>query len=97
MSVIKTALFFLVLVSMTMGGIYIKRNAAPLLATSGSSEIAPIIIGNGGSVRFPKRFPNPEVLYEIRTAVKTDDFETLNDLLVKHNFYLLPERMQKVN
>lgn len=97
MSVIKTALFLLVLVSMAMGGIYMKNSATVFAEVQSFANIAPVIVGNDGSVRFPERFPNPEAVYQIRAAVQQEDVEALNDLLIKHHFYLLPERMHKVN
>ncbi len=97
MSVIKTALFLLVLVSMAFGGLYMKKNAAKYTAAQNIAQISPIIIGNSGSVRFPERFPSPEVVFQIQTAARTDDVQALNALLVEHRFYLLPERMQRAN
>ncbi|MFK5921546.1 MAG: hypothetical protein QM496_05160 [Verrucomicrobiota bacterium] len=92
MSIIKTAFFLLVLVSIAMGGIYVKNNASLHGGANRIAQIAPIIIGNNGAVRFPNRVPSPETVYQIQTAVQTDDAQALNDLLVKHRFYVLPGR-----
>ena len=94
MSIIKTALFFLVLVSMTFGGIYVKKSASSFVHAPNSTHIAPIIIADNGAVRFPERFPAPEAVFQIQSAARRGDFKTLNELLIKHNFYLLPEATQ---
>ena len=82
---------------MTLGGIFINSNATSFTAMQDMSQISPILIGAHGSVRFPERSPNPDTVYQIQKAVQYDDFETLNAILVKHRFYVLPERMRKVN
>jgi len=94
MSVFKTAFFFLVLISMVMGGVYVKQGVQHKVASNRMSQIAPIIIGNNGTVRFPERVPSPETVFQIQTAIQTDDAQKLNDLLVKHRFFVLPGRKE---
>lgn len=94
MSVIKTALIFLALISMAMGGVYVKNNVQQDIETRQMANIAPIIIGNG-FVRFPERVPSPETVFQIQSAVQTEDAAALNDLLIKHRFYVLPTRAKK--
>ena len=90
MSIFKTAFVLLALVSMTMGGIYVKNSAVEKEAAFKISQIAPVIVFQNGLVRFPERIPSPETVFQIQTAVRTDDAQSLNDLLIKHRFYLLP-------
>lgn len=90
MSIIKTAFFFLILISITMGGIYVKGSASS--SDYRMEKIAPIIIGNKGAIRFPQRLPLPETVFQIQSAIQTDDVQTLNKLLVEHHFYVLPGR-----
>lgn len=94
MSVFKTAFFFLVLISMVMGGAYLKQGVQHKIAANRMAQIAPIIIGNNGTVRFPERVPSPETVFQIQTAIQTDDAQKLNDLLVRHRFYVLPGRKE---
>lgn len=95
MGIIKTAFFFLVLISISMGGVYIKSSASSRASANRMAQIAPIIIGNNGSVRFPERVPSPETVFQIQTAIQTDDAQSLNALLVKYHFYVLPGRRTK--
>ena len=83
MSIIKTAFFFLVLISITMGGIYVKGSSSSRSSDYRMAKIAPIIIGNNGAVRFPQRVPSPETVFRIQSAIQTDDAQTLNNLLVR--------------
>ncbi len=92
MSIVKTAFFFLVLVSIVMGSIYVKQGAQHNAGANRIAQIAPIIIGNNGTVRFPQRVPSPETVFQIQAAIQADDAQKLNDLLVKHRFYVLPGR-----
>ena len=80
---------------MTMGSIYVKRNAAVYgeIRVQQSTEISPIIISQRGVVRFPERVPSAKAVHEILVAVQENDFMSLNDLLIKHRFYVLPGRM----
>lgn len=94
MSVVKTAFFFLVLVSMVMGSIYVEQSLQNRIRANHISKIAPIVIGNNGAVRFPQRVPSPETVFQIQAAIQTDDVQKLNDLLVKHRFYVLPGRKE---
>jgi hypothetical protein len=94
MSIIKTAFFFLVLVSMVMGSVYVKQSVQHQANANRIAQIAPIIIGNNGTVRFPQRVPSPETVFQIQTAIQTDDAQKLNDLLVRHRFYVLPGRKE---
>jgi len=94
MSVIKTAFIFLVLISMAIGGIYVKNNVQQGIETRGMAQIAPIIIGNG-FVRFPERVPSPETVFQIQSAVQTEDAAALNNLLIKNRFYVLPSSTKK--
>lgn len=75
---------------MVMGSIYVRQNAQ--VGTNQIAQIAPIIIGNNGTVRFPQRVPSPETVFQIQAAIQTDDARKLNDLLVRHRFYVLPGR-----
>jgi len=95
MSIIKTAFFFLVLVSMVLGSIYVKQGVQHNAAKNRIAQIAPIIIGNNGAVRFPQRVPSPETVFQIQTAIRADDAQKLNDLLVRHRFYVLPGRQNR--
>ena len=92
MSIIKTAFFFLVLISLVMGSVYVKKSVQHNVAANRIAQIAPIIIGNNGTVRFPERVPTPETVFQIQAAIQTDDAQKLNDLLVRHRFYVLPGR-----
>lgn len=92
MSIIKTAFFFLILFSIATTGLYVKSNVNANSNANLIVRIAPIIINKSGSVRFPERVPSPETVLQIQTAVQSDDAQTLNNLLVKHRFYVLPGR-----
>jgi len=91
-SIFRTAFILLGLISMAMGGLYVKKNAVQYEAAKKIVQIAPIIIGNNGSVRFPQRVPSPETVFQIQAAIQTDNATTLNALLIKHRFYVLPGR-----
>jgi len=81
--------------SLAMGGVYVKRNVAIQIAEREIEQIAPVILGNNGSVRFPERIPSPETVYQIQMAVQTDDAQKLNSLLIEHRFYVLPGQITK--
>ena len=89
-SIFKTAFLLLTMISMAMGGFYMKKSADKSSAALRIAQIAPIIIGNNGSIRFPQRVPTPEAVFQFQMAVRTENVTALNDLLIKHRFYLLP-------
>jgi len=92
-------LIFLVLISMAMGGIYFKNNVQQVIEARlapiklAPMKIAPIIIGSNGVVRYPERVPSPETVFQIRSAVETEDYAALNNLLIKNRFYALPAEL----
>ncbi|MCF6313319.1 MAG: hypothetical protein L3J39_12800 [Verrucomicrobiales bacterium] len=92
MSIIKTAFFFLVLLSVATSGLYLKSNVSASANANRIASIAPIVISKNGAVRFPERVPPSETVLQIQIAIQSDDAQALNDLLVKHRFYVLPGR-----
>jgi len=95
MSVIKTAFIFLVLISMAMGGIYVKKSVQPGFEAqiAATPAPAPIIIGSNGLVSYLERIPSSETRFQIHSAVETEDYATLNNLLIKNRFYVLPTEL----
>jgi len=55
-------------------------------------SIAPMMIHSNGSVSFPDRMPSPDTVYQIRRAIKMEDVEQLNAILVENNLFVAPSK-----
>jgi len=55
-------------------------------------SVSPIIIYQNGTVRFLERIPSAIVATEIRTAARNQNIDNLNAQLIKHRFYVIPEK-----
>lgn len=58
--------------------------------TAQALKPAPVLIGADGSLTFPARKPSPDVVYNMRRALKMEDIEKLNALLFENQLFVAP-------
>lgn len=86
--------FFFALVALTtivsMGMIGKIGKVGSITSNDTVVQPAPMIVDVNGAISFPDRIPAPETVYQIRRALRMEDVEKLNAILVQNKLFMAP-------
>ena len=83
--------FFLLVAVTTMVSMSLIGNIGKVKPLAAANvKQAPVMIHDDGSVTFPGRIPAPATVYELRRAIRMEDVEKLNAILVKNRLFVAP-------